>query len=64
MLPSSLPVCLSILGLLLSWSLMVLLFGRLGKKLLGERVGEVVGDLGGICEAGGDLSSAELGHHP
>ena len=40
---------------------MVLLLGRLGMKLLGERVGEVGGDLGGSGEVGGDLSCGELG---
>ena len=58
MLPSSLPVCLSILGLLLSWPLMVVLLLKLGEML---QVGVVGGDLSGSDEVDGDLSCGELG---
>ena len=60
-LPSSLPDCLSILGLLLSWPLMVVVLWKIGEMLLGERVGVVGGDLSGGDEDEGDLSCSDLG---
>ena len=56
MLPRSLPVCLSILGLLLFWSPMVLLMRMLERELLGEGSGEVGGDLSGSGDVGDALS--------
>ena len=60
MLPSSLPDCLSILGLLLSCLLMVVVLWKIGEMLLRERVGVVGGDLSGGDEVEGDLGGDEL----
>ena len=56
MLPISLPVCLSILGLLLFWSPMVLVMRMLKRALLEEGSGEVGGDLSGSGDVGDALS--------